>query len=89
MEPRRDRDRDRDRDRRREPQPVAAEPAGPATQAAPSDLPRPARSGGPLMPPLMPPQPAWKQEARSDAPEAAPVEAKPEPAVTKPEEEKS
>jgi small subunit ribosomal protein S3 len=89
MEPRRDRDRDRDRDRRREPQPVAAEPAGPATQAAPSDLPRPARSGGPLMPPLMPPQPAWKQEARTDAPEAAPVEAKPEPAETKPEEEKS
>jgi len=90
MEPRRDRDRDRDRDRRREPQPVAAEPAGPATQAAPSDLPRPARSGGPLMPPLMPPQPAWKQEARTDAPEAAPVEAKPEPAAeTKPEEEKS
>ena len=36
----------------------------------PADLPRPARTGGPLMPPLMPPQPAWKQEARSDAPEA-------------------
>src|SRR5438552_6869504 len=64
MEPRRDRDRDRDRDRRREPQPqpVAAEPGGPATQSAPSDLPRPARSGGPLMPPLMAPQPSWKQE---------------------------
>ena len=33
------------------------------------------------MPPLMPPQPAWKQEARSETPEAAPE--------TKPEEEKS
>jgi small subunit ribosomal protein S3 len=76
MEPRRDRD--RDRDRRREPQPAAAEPAGPATQAPPADLPRPARSGGPLMPPLMAPQPTWKQEARSDAPEAPPTEPKPE-----------
>src|SRR5437667_10598557 len=72
MEPRRDRDRDRDRDRRREPQPqpVAAEPGGPATQSAPSDLPRPARSGGPLMPPLMAPQPSWKQEARTETPAA-------------------
>jgi small subunit ribosomal protein S3 len=81
MEPRRDRDRDRDRDRRREPQPVAAEVAGPATQAPPADLPRPARSGGPLMPPLMAPQPAWKQEARAETPEPA--------TETKPEEEKS
>jgi small subunit ribosomal protein S3 len=83
MEPRRDRDRDRDRDRRREPQPVAAEVAGPATQAPPADLPRPARSGGPLMPPLMAPQPAWKQEARAETPEPAPA------TETKPEEEKS
>jgi len=77
MEPRRD----RDRDRRREPQPATAEGGGVATQAPPTDLPRPARTGGPLMPPLMPPQPAWKQEARSETPEAAPE--------TKPEEEKS
>jgi len=69
------------RERRREPQPVAAETTGVATQAPPADLPRPARTGGPLMPPLMPPQPAWKQEARSETPEAAPE--------TKPEEEKS
>src|SRR5262249_43382985 len=47
MEPRRD----RDRDRRREPQP--AEATGTATQAPPAELPRPTRSGGPLMPPLM------------------------------------
>jgi len=88
LEPRRDRD--RDRDRRREPQPVAAEVPGGATQAAPADLPRPARTGGPLMPPLMPPQPAWKQEGRSDAPEAAPETKAPETAPEpKPEEEKS
>jgi small subunit ribosomal protein S3 len=95
MEPRRDRDRDRDRDRRREPQPqpVAAEPGGPATQSVPSDLPRPARSGGPLMPPLMAPQPSWKQEARTETPAAQPA-AEPaagEPASPeiKPEQEKS
>ncbi|HXI41434.1 MAG TPA: 30S ribosomal protein S3 [Bryobacteraceae bacterium] len=91
MEPRRDRDRDRDRDRRREPQaqPVAAEPGGPATQSAPSDLPRPARSGGPLMPPLMAPQPSWKQEARTEAPAAEPAASEPAPTETKPEQEKS
>jgi small subunit ribosomal protein S3 len=91
MEPRRDRDRDRDRDRRREPQaqPVAAEPGGPATQSAPSDLPRPARSGGPLMPPLMAPQPSWKQEARPETPAAEPAASEPAPSETKPEQEKS
>ena len=83
MEPRRD----RDRDRRREPQPMSAEPSGPATQAPPSDLPRPARTGGPLMPPLMAPHPSWKQEARVEMPAA---ETTPEPAPeAKPEEEKS
>ncbi len=44
MEPRRD----RERDRRREPQPVSAEASGPVTQAPPSELPRPTRSGGPF-----------------------------------------
>jgi len=82
MEPRRD----RDRDRRREPQPLPGEASGPATQAPPSELPRPARTGGPLMPPLMAPHPAWKQEARTETP----AETAPEPAPeTKPEEEKS
>ena len=82
MEPRRD----RDRDRRREPQPLPVEASGPATQAPPSELPRPARTGGPLMPPLMAPHPAWKQEARTETP----AETAPEPAPeTKPEEEKS
>jgi small subunit ribosomal protein S3 len=86
-EPRRDRgerrdrgplDRDRDRDRgprdRDRQQPVAAapEPAGPVTQAPPADLPRPAaRSGAPILPPLMSPQaPSWKQEAKTEAPAA-------------------
>jgi small subunit ribosomal protein S3 len=83
MEPRRE----RDRERRREPQPFSAEPSGPATQAPPLELPRPARAGGPLMPPLMAPHPTWKQEARTETP---PVETAPEPAPeTKPEEEKS
>src|SRR5207247_6238967 len=63
MEPR------REQQRRREPvapSVASQETGGPAVQAPPSDLPRPARTGGPLMPPLMPPQPAWKQEARSE-----------------------
>jgi small subunit ribosomal protein S3 len=83
MEPRRD----RDRERRREPQPVSVEASGPATQGPPLDLPRPARTGGPLMPPLMAPHPAWKQDART---ETTPAETAPEQAPeTKPEEEKS
>jgi small subunit ribosomal protein S3 len=91
MEPRRDRDRDRDRDRRREPQPqpIASEPAGPATQAAPADLPRPARTGGPLMPPLMAPQPSWKQEARTETPAVERASSEPAAPEAKPEEEKS
>ena len=90
MEPRRDRDRERDRGRREpQAQPMAAEPGGPATQSAPSDLPRPARSGGPLMPPLMAPQPSWKQEAHTEAPAAEPTASEPAPSETKPEQEKS
>ncbi len=66
----RDRDRDRDRERGpRERQPAAASPAGPVTQAPPSDLPRPAaRTGAPILPPLMAPhQPSWKQESKPEA----------------------
>src|SRR5437879_922688 len=87
MEPRREQ-------RRREPQPAAPpaasqETGGPAVQAPPSDLPRPARTGGPLMPPLMPPQPAWKQEARSETLPAEHTEHKPAEAApeTKPEDQ--
>src|SRR5690349_12541100 len=82
--PRRDRDRDRDRgdrgDRRprQELPPQAAQPSGPAMQQAPpAEMPRPAaRTGGPILPPLMAPQPSWKQEVRGPeeaTPEAAPA----------------
>src|SRR5438067_4852921 len=54
--PRRDRDRDRDRDRR---PPVSS---GPAVQPPPGEMPQPAKSSGPIAPPLAPPTPAWKQE---------------------------
>ncbi len=86
-EPRRERrDRgDRDRgDRRRDrdshaPAP-AAEPSGPATQAPPSDLPRPAARPAPILPPLMSPQhqPSWKQEVRQEPPDAAADKSEPE-----------
>ena len=65
--PRRERDRDRDRERR-PPQSGAyqASPPGPATQAPPGELPQPAKSGGPIAPPLSAPTPAWKQEVKSE-----------------------
>jgi len=80
-EPRRDLRRDR-RGRERSPErmmepPLAAapEPAGPARQAPPSDLPRPAlRPAAPILPPLMSPQqPSWKAEVRQEA-ESQPAE---------------
>jgi small subunit ribosomal protein S3 len=68
MPPRdRDRDRDRrDRDRDRRPAPPPIEPSGPPVQAAPGELPQPARAGTPITPPLAPPQPAWKQELKQE-----------------------
>jgi small subunit ribosomal protein S3 len=70
-EPRRMPPRDRrDRDRRPTPPPLA-EPSGPAMQAAPGELPQPARAGTPITPPLAPPQPAWKLELKQEAPVAA------------------
>ena len=41
----------------------AAPPAG-AAQAPPAELPQPARTQAPILPPLANPQPSWKQEAR-------------------------
>ena len=95
---RRDRDRDRgDRRRDREPRgmggpshaapPPVSEPAGPAVQPPPSDMPRPAmRPSTPILPPLMSPQqPSWKQEARHEQPPTAPE--KPEGETKKPEGE--
>jgi small subunit ribosomal protein S3 len=91
-EPRRDRpdrgdrrDRGGDRGDRGDRRPPAArhhEPpapaAEPARQAPPSEMAHPARTGGPILPPLMAPQPAWKQEVRPEPepqaePEAAPA----------------
>jgi len=55
------------------------EPTGPAMQAPPPEMAR--RSGGPILPPLMAPQPQWKQEVRQE------TEPKPEGA-DKPEGDK-
>jgi small subunit ribosomal protein S3 len=59
------------------PPPPILEPAGPVIQAAPPDLPSPARTTA-ILPPLTPPQaPSWKQEVRPEPP-AAPEGPKPE-----------
>jgi small subunit ribosomal protein S3 len=73
---RRDRDRSHDRERgdRRSPQPPQPAPlpvapeAGHVTQVPP-EPPQPARTGGPIAPPLSPPQPSWKQELKQEGPE--------------------
>jgi small subunit ribosomal protein S3 len=63
------------------PPPPPAEPAGPAVQVAPADLPQPARTPAPILPPMTPPSPAWKQELRQEAPRpASPAPASPEAA---------
>jgi small subunit ribosomal protein S3 len=75
--------------RHHEPAAPAGESGGPARQAPPPEMSHPARSGGPILPPLMAPQPAWKQEARPDVEPAPAVEAAPEtPAGATPEGEK-
>ena len=76
--PPRDRDR-RDRDRRMSP-PFGG-PSGPATQAPPAEMSQPARTAGPIIPPLAPPQLAWKQELKEEPPAVEPPEAAP-PAET-------
>jgi small subunit ribosomal protein S3 len=91
---RRDRDRDRDRERRLPavapihaaggPHPVGVSPAaemGAAVQPLPADMPQPARAAAaPIVPPLTPPPPAWKQEVKPQ--EVMPQEAKPETDAT-------
>ena len=57
-EPRERRDRG-DRGPRGQQPPV---PQGPPVQAPPGELPQPARTQGPVLPPLASPAPAWKQE---------------------------
>jgi len=68
---------DRGDRRQAPPPPVAAEPGGPAVQQPPSEMAQPARSGGPILPPMTPPQPAWKQELKHEP-----------PAQSKPEQDK-
>jgi small subunit ribosomal protein S3 len=76
----RDRDRDRrDRDRRpvgqgpgtfsspNPPPPAPVQSETGAVQSTPGELPQPAKSGAPIVPPLSAPQPAWKQELKSDS----------------------
>jgi small subunit ribosomal protein S3 len=68
--------------RHHEPAAPASEPAGAPRQAPPPEMSHPARSGGPILPPLMAPQPTWKQESRPEAEtQAQPV---PEPAAETP-----
>jgi|ERR1035441_8330953 small subunit ribosomal protein S3 len=72
--------------RHHEPPPApAAEPSGPARQAPPPEMAHPARSGGPILPPLMAPQPHWKQEVRPDIePKAEPAPASEAPSAAPP-----
>ncbi len=55
------------------PAPVQAgtpEQGGGVVQAPPPDL--PSRAGAPILPPMAPPAPSWKQEVRQDAPATEP-----------------
>ena len=61
----------RDRRERRPPVPSSAAPmesSGPAMQSAPPDL---SAASKPILPPLAPPQPSWKQELKHDAPSSS------------------
>jgi small subunit ribosomal protein S3 len=71
---------------RHEPAAPAPESTGPAVQAPPPEMARPARSGGPILPPLMAPQPQWKQEVRHE-PEPKPEGAAKPESSPKPEGE--
>jgi small subunit ribosomal protein S3 len=78
-EPRRRRRDDRDRERRPLTQAPAAPPeaGGAIIQQPPSEMPKPASS--PIIPPLAPVAPAWKQEQKHESGEGAPTA---EPPVT-------
>jgi small subunit ribosomal protein S3 len=68
-EPRRRRRDDRDRERRPFAPPAAPETGGPVMQQPPSELPKPASA--PIIPPLAPIAPAWKQEQKREPGETA------------------
>jgi small subunit ribosomal protein S3 len=77
----------RDRRERRPPMgtPVAPiEASGPAVQTAPPDLSSVSKPA-PILPPLAPPQPSWKQELKQDAVAPSESGAPPEPPREKPE----
>jgi small subunit ribosomal protein S3 len=68
-EPRRRRRDDRDRERRPFVSASAPEAAGAVVQQPPSEMPKPATA--PIIPPLAPVAPAWKQEQKREPTEAA------------------
>jgi len=68
-EPRRRRRDDRDRERRPFAPPPPPEPGGVIIQPPPSEMPKPATS--PIIPPLAPVPPAWKQEQKREPGETA------------------
>ena len=77
----------RDRRERRPPVPVPVAPSeagGPAVQSTPPDL-SSASKPAPILPPLAPPQPSWKQELKHDSVAPAESAAPPEPPQEKPE----
>jgi small subunit ribosomal protein S3 len=77
-EPRRRRDREPYRERERRPLAAspAPEPTGPAIQAPPAEMPKPANA--PIIPPLsVPVAPSWKQEQKTNEPSAGPPAAPP------------
>jgi small subunit ribosomal protein S3 len=82
-EPRRPPLRDRDRRERRPPVQGPITQAEPAPAHSASGEAPPARTA-PILPPLSPPQPSWKQEFKHDAPAAAPPATAAPPASTAP-----
>jgi small subunit ribosomal protein S3 len=77
----------RDRRERRPPVPTSVAPSetsGPAVQSAPPDLSSTSKPA-PILPPLAPPQPSWKQELKHDSPTPSESGTPPEPPREKPE----
>jgi small subunit ribosomal protein S3 len=77
----------RDRRERRPPMGAPAgsiEASGPAMQSAPPDLSSTSKPA-PILPPLAPPQPSWKQELKHDTPAPSESSAPAEPPREKPE----
>jgi small subunit ribosomal protein S3 len=60
--------------RERKAPPAPVETAGHAVQAPPAEMPQPARTTAPVVPPLAPPQPSWKHELKQEPPPAPETE---------------